>query len=44
MGCYQFAGAAPHPVDLSGLMENIWKLSFLKAEILLGILAAGIVD
>lgn len=30
--CYQFAGAVPHPVDLSGLMENIWKLSFPKQE------------
>lgn len=32
IGCYQFAGAAPHPVDLSGLMENIWKLSFPKQK------------
>lgn len=32
IGCYQFAGAAPHPVDLSGLIENIWKLSFPKQK------------
>lgn len=42
IGCYQFAGAAPHPLDLSGLVENIWKLSFPKQKCCWGSLLLGL--